>query len=168
MKTFIVYTLTLFTCITSCTEEVKPSRITYSRLLTGETSKTWRMVGFNIIEKENEKNSLSLSIDNYCEDSVDYNDNYYTFYADAERTLEISEGPEKCSNYPHEDYFFQDTWSIENATATITFPFLPLFGEFSVPYTLVDLTERRMIIQFYNREVNDRYIYRFILNPVNE
>jgi hypothetical protein len=77
-------------------------------------------------------------------------------------------GPEKCSNYEHEDYHLEYFWTLENASATVSFVFLPLFGEYFIPYTLMDLTEDKMVIQFYDEGVDDRHIYRFVLKAVEE
>lgn len=152
----------------SCSEDEEPKPNTYSKLLTGEVKKTWQLSSFIIIEKDNPDNAYNLRTSNSCPDSIDYYDNYYTFYANAERKFEITEGPEKCSNFEHEDYHLEYFWTLENASATVSFVFLPLFGEAFVPYTLIDLTKDKMVIQFYDEGVDDRHIYRFVLNAVEE
>ena len=87
----------------SCSEEIKPEPNTYSDLLTGEEKKTWHLTAFTVIDKTNQKNSFRLNIENSCEDSIDYYDNYYTFYKNTSRTLEITEGPDRSRPSPATD-----------------------------------------------------------------
>ncbi|MDO1448550.1 hypothetical protein Q0590_19895 [Rhodocytophaga aerolata] len=132
-----------------CTEEVKPTPYTYSQLLTGTTSKSWRLTGIQLIEEG--KQPFSFNIPNDC-----VYDDLYVFHADKDRTFEIKEGASKCdSNDP--DVFFTDTWSIVNATSTINF-LLPLLP--SGTYTLKNLTENSFTMEYYFEE--DNYSYRFI------
>jgi hypothetical protein len=165
MKNYIHYIIVVIPVLfISCSEEVKPTANTYSKFLTGEEKKTWHMTAFTVIDKFDQKSSYQLNISNSCEDSVDYYDNYYTFYRNSSRTLEITEGPEKCTNFPHDDYYYESSWTIVNANSTITFPFLPFTGEFSFPFIIKDLTEKRLIFQYYD----EKFIYQFVLNPVND
>jgi hypothetical protein len=163
-KILYLFILGLPALFGSCSEEIKPEPNTYTTLLTGEEKKTWHLTTFTVLDKFNQKNSFRLNISNSCEDSVDYYDNYYTFYRNSARTLEITEGPEKCPNYPHDDYYFESSWTVVNANSTLTFPFLPLSGEFSFPFILKDLTEKKLVIQYYD----EKFIYQFVLNPVND
>ncbi|HYG40921.1 MAG TPA: hypothetical protein VD908_19990 [Cytophagales bacterium] len=149
--------------IGSCSEKVEPDPPTFSKLLTGDSSKTWRMTSISITVREGNK-KYEFSIENDCSDSIDYYDNYYTFYANAERTMEITEGPEKCEFF--EELHLVDYWAIENASATLTFVFLPLGGQFRIPWTIKDLTERKLSIEFYTED--GKYIYQSVLNPIEE
>lgn len=133
----------------SCSEEVKPNPYTYSQLLTGTTSKSWRLTGIQLIEEG--KQPYSFNIQTNC-----VYDDLYVFYADKDRTFEIKEGASKCDpNDP--DIFYTDTWSIVNATSTINF-LLPLLP--SGTYTLKNLTENSFTMEYYF--VEDKYSYRFI------
>lgn len=162
MKSYKIYLVFLpLMILLSCSEEIKPTPTTYSKLLTGEESKTWRMVALSITIIEG-GTKYQIPVENSCADSIDYYDNYYTFYANPERTLEVSEGPEKCDF--NETYSLVDTWALDNATATLTFVFLPLTAEFRFPYTIKDLTERKLTIEAYT----EKYIYQVILNPVQD
>jgi hypothetical protein len=132
-----------------CTEEVKPKPYTYSQLLTGTTSKAWRLTGIQLIEEGQQP--FSFNIPNNC-----VYDDLYVFHADKDRTFEIHEGASKCD--PGDpDVFFTDTWSIVNATSTINF-LLPLLP--SGTYTLKSLTENSFTMEYYFEQ--DKYSYRFI------
>lgn len=156
-----VYLFFFSLLLLACSEEIKPTPATSSVALTGEISKTWQMTGLSITIIEGER-KYQIPVENDCVDSIDYYDNYYTFHANPERTLEVSEGPEKCDFNP--TYSYVDTWSLNNGTATLSFVFLPLTGEFNFPYTIKDLTERKLVIEAYT----PKYIYQVVLNPVTE
>jgi hypothetical protein len=149
---YIIGLLAIFVSFGGCTEEVKPTPYTYSQLLSGTTSKTWRLSGVQIIEEGQQPVSFDLrEIFPEC-----INDDLYVFHADKDRTFEILEGSTKCRpNNP--DVVFTDTWSIVNATATINFVFR---GFPSGTFTLKSITENTFTVEYYIEQ--DNFSYRFI------
>jgi hypothetical protein len=151
-----IFQLILFTGLLAiaggCSETVEPKPLTYSQLLSGTTSKTWRLTGIQLIEENAPPVSFDLrSILDECE-----SDDLYVFYADKDRKFEIQEGATKCA--PEDpDLLLEDTWSIVNATATINF-FFPVLG--ADAYTLKSLTENTFTIEYYIPDLN--FSYRFI------
>lgn len=139
----------LFFSMGACTEEVEPKPQTYSQLLTGTTSKSWRLTSIQLIEANAQP--VSYNLPNNC-----IYDDIYIFYADKDRKYEVQEGASKCS--PEDpDTYIEDTWSIVSATATINFYF-PILGADS--YTLKSLTEDTLTIEYYATDLN--FSYRFI------
>ena len=147
---FLVVLLTgVLAGIGGCSEKEEPKPYTYSQLLTGTTSKSWRISGIQLIEANAQP--VSFNLPNNC-----VYDDIYIFYADKDRKFEIQEGASKCS--PEDpDILVEDTWSIINATSTINF-FFPVLGADS--YTLKSLTETTLTIEYYFPDLN--FSYRFI------
>lgn len=145
----VIMLVGLLCSIGGCTEEVEPKPQTYSQLLTGTSSKSWRLTGIQLIEANAQP--VSYNLQNNC-----VYDDVYVFYADRDRKYEIQEGASKCA--PEDpDIYVEDTWSIVNATGTINFYF-PVLGADS--YTLKSLTENTLTIEYYVTDLN--FSYRFI------
>ncbi len=139
-------------CLAGCSEEVKPTPLTYSQLLTGTTSKTWRFSGFQIVEAGQVTGSFDAS---QWTDECEIDD-LYVFYADKDRKYEIQEGPSKCRP-DNPEILFTDTWSVVNATSTINF----VFRSFPTgSFMLRSITDRTMTVEYYVKEYN--FGYRFI------
>ena len=86
-------------------------------------------------------------------------DDLSTFYANAERKYEASEGAVKCNpNDP--DVYVTDTWALVNANATLDF-YLPIVNA-KVPWTIKTLTERVLTIEYYFPDIDASY--RFTMN----
>lgn len=155
MKKF-KYSFQLLICLVAasagCSEKEEPTPLTYSQLLSGTTSKTWRFSGFEIIEADQVPANFDPSqVVPACAE-----DDLYVFYADKDRKFEIQEGATKC-NSDNPDVLFTDTWSIVNATASINF----VFRIFPIgSFTLKSITERTLIVEYYVKEYN--FSYRFI------
>ena len=147
----IISYIALATAFTGCSEEVEPTPATYSQLLTGTSSKSWRLTEIQLLESG--KEPVDFDVPNNC-----IYDDLYVFYAGEGKRFEVQEGASKCDpNDP--DVFVENTWSIVNASATITFVF-PLFDDqASIPFTIKRLTERSMTIEYYVPD--DNYSYRF-------
>jgi hypothetical protein len=139
------------TVLTACSEEVEPTPATYSQLLTGTTSKTWRLTEIQLLESG--KEPTNFDVPNNC-----VYDDVFVFYAGEAKKFEVQEGASKCDP-TDPDVFVEDTWSVINASGTINFVF-PLFGgTSSIPFILKRLTERSMTVEYYNPD--DNYSYRF-------
>src|SRR5688572_8869964 len=97
----IIGLLGVILSFSGCSEEVKPNPYTYSQLLTGTTSKSWRLTGIQLIEEGQQP--YSFNIPNNC-----VYDDLYVIYADKDRKFEIKEGASKCD--PNDlDVFYTDT-----------------------------------------------------------
>ena len=155
----IINLLQLISCValmpvlTSCSEEVEPTPATYTQLLTGTTSKAWRLTEIQLYE--NGQQSYSEPAPNDC-----VFDDLFVFYAGEGKKFEVNEGASKCDpNDP--DIFVEDTWSLVNASATITFVFPPFGGDSQIPFILKRLTERSMTVEYYFTEDNTSYRFTF-------
>lgn len=139
-----------------CSEKIEPKPITYSQLLTGTEKKTWRFVSAQIFDEGQSSGVIlgdQLGIDPCITDDL------CTFYANAERKFEASEGATKC-NASDPDVYVTDTWSLVNANATIDF-YLPIVNA-KVPWTIKNLTDRVLTIEYYFPDLDASY--RFTMN----
>jgi hypothetical protein len=157
------YTLQILVCLSlllaGCSEEIEPKPLTYTQLLSGTTSKTWKLTGWQIVESG--KDPQNFNINDPSDPDVCLYDDLYVFYADEGRTFELQQGADKCIEGP--DTYFTDTWSLVNATATLNFG-IPFFGV--GPYTIRRLTEKSMSVEYYFKEYN--FSYRFIFTSQND
>lgn len=145
--------------LSGCSEKNEPKPLTYTQLLSGTTSKTWKLTGLQIVEEGKEPQSLNIN------DPSDFDyctyDDLYTFHADKERTFELKQNTIQC-NADAPDLYFTDSWSIVNANATITFG-IPIFGYGA--YTIRRLTDKSMTLDYYLQEYN--FSYRIVFTAQN-
>ena len=141
----------------SCSEELVPTPNTYSKILTGETSKSWKLEAISL-EIEG-KADQTFELPNNC-----VYDDYYVFYANSERLFEVDEGGSKCAPEDPEIYL-TDNWSLVNANATLTFVF-PVLAEVRLPYIVNLLTDDKMILEIFFNE--DKSNYRMVFKKVSE
>jgi hypothetical protein len=136
-----------------CSKSVEPEPFTYSQLLTGTTSKTWKLRSIQLIEKNSAPVNFTLPA---C-----FLNDLHIFSANAEKTYEFQR-PTKCNNNDP-DYSYKDSWYLVNANATINFPFLIIFylssNITSYNLTIKSLSKTDMTLEFYDPE--DDYSYRF-------
>lgn len=143
-----IFILTLL----GCSKSVDPKPFTNSQLLTGTTSKTWRLRTVQLIEKNSAPVNFTLP-PCYLNDS-------YIFYADSDKKFEFQHLT-KCSD-KDSGFTFTDSWSLVNANATINFPFLvgilsPNISSFNFTVKLLSKTD--MTLEYY--DPLDEYSYRF-------
>ncbi len=139
-----------------CSEKIEPKPLTYSQLLTGTEKKTWRLVSVQIFDQGKSDGVIpAVQLNDPC-----IIDELCTFYANAERKYEVSQGAIKC--YPSDpDVYITDTWTLINANATLEF-YLPILdGKY--PWTIKTLTDRVLTIEYYFGDIDASY--RFTLNP---
>lgn len=138
-----------------CSEEVKPTPLTYSQLLTGTESKSWRLTSIRIFDAGEDSGPINVQQNfNPC-----IADDLYTFYANDIKTFEVREGTSKC-NAGDPDVYVENNWSMVNATATLSFVMPLLTTQGALPFTLKSLTENTMTVEFYFEELD--LSYRFI------
>lgn len=121
----------------ACKEEHEIVPATYSLLLTGEESKSWKQVSFTFIFNDDDEEE----IDAYpiygipdCE-----KDNIYTYIREGKQ-LEIYQGRDKCDP-EGDDLLFRTRWDIVNANAS-------LFIGGGDPFILSGLSEDSLVYGF--------------------
>jgi hypothetical protein len=139
-----------------CSETIEPKPLTYSKLLTGETSKSWLLTTIQIIDDGNPPESLPANqIFDPCT-----SDDLYVFYAGEEKKFEAREGSTKCRpNDP--DVYVEGNWSLVNASATLEFPLPILTGRTAVPFTIKQLNENALTVEYYFPDINASYRFVF-------
>lgn len=141
-----------------CSERIEPTPVTYSQLLTGTEKKTWRMVSLQVVDDGTASQVIPVAQLNV---NPCIKDDLITFYADAERKFEASQGADICySSEP--DVYVTDTWALVNANATLEF-YLPLLND-KRPWTVKNLTSNVLTIEDYFGDINASY--RFTFNSV--
>lgn len=141
-----------------CSEKIEPTPVTYSQLLTGTEKKTWRMVSV-VINDDGQSSGVIPASDlniNPC-----LLDDLITFYANAERKFEASEGATKCKP-DGADVYLTDSWALVNANATVEF-YIPVLGGI-YPWTIKNLTDKVLTVEYYFDDVNASY--RFTFNSI--
>ncbi len=156
MRIYALLVAVLLTGLFSgCTEEKEPEPFTYSQLLTGTTSKTWRMTGVRYLE-----NGESQPINAPCA-----YDDQYIFHNDGLNTFEYRAGSSgKCNS--DEPDSVQDSWSLVNATASLTFAIPLLTGNITYPFIIRSLTENTLTVEIFFE--GDQASYRFIFTAQKE
>ena len=123
----------------SCSEELDPTPYTYSQIFSGKNSKTW--VYKSIILWEEGKSDISYTLPSCIRDDQ------YIFYANAEKKLEVTNGPTKCS--PDEpDILVTDSWSFINGGATLNMT-IPFLADISLPFIVREVTKNRMLLEIF-------------------
>lgn len=139
-----------------CSEEVKPTPPTYSQLLTGKESKSWRLTNIRVLDAGEDSGPINVQqgFDPCIADDL------YTFYANDVKTFEVREGASKC-NPADPDVYVENTWSMVNATATLTFVMPLLTTQFALPFTVKSLTENTLTVEFYFEDLDLSYRFTF-------
>jgi hypothetical protein len=136
----IYFSLLIFLIIvSSCSETLEPKPQTYSQLLSGTESKTWRLTIIELIEGDSPPYVFSLPP---C-----IADDLYVFYAGDSKFYQVLEGPTKCDP-EDEDVFLEDSWALVNANATLNFVF-PLLANVRLPFIIKKLTETNLVVEIY-------------------
>lgn len=154
MKKIFIYCLLFFALITmQCSESIEENPYTYSQLLTGEESKTWRLTELFLLQDDFE--SLDYNIFNEC-----FDDDEFVFYNNAQKLYEAKQGSRQC--FEGGDVYLTDTWSIVNATATISFPLTHLLllpiELTDINLTITSMSRRRMVLEFPYQDLTFRFI----------
>jgi len=129
--------IAFFALLGSCEEkhEIKPA--TYSLLLTGEESKSWRQSSFTFIFEDPEVDDLDANLIYGIPECA--LDDIYTFYREGKQ-LEVYDGNDKCDPEA-DDLLFRTNWDIVNANAS-------LFIGGGEPFTLSRLTDDSLVYGF--------------------
>ena len=149
---FIIFALSIL----GCREDFEPTPYTYSKLLTGETKKAWKLAALQYRSDERPLITYDLPLDDCAFDDL------YIFYADDTKTFEIDEGVSKC-NPDDPQLFITDNWSLVNATATLEMV-IPILIPFRYPYIIKELSEKRLMVEVYF--IGNKESYRMIFIPI--
>lgn len=143
--------LVMMVMIFSCTENIEPTPFDYTKVISGETSKTWNLTSISFTNEGDPDWKLTDA----C-----WSDDEYTFYRDDVRTFEFKTGSNKCD--PAESSFtLTDTWSFSNASATL-YMVIPLLADIPLPYTVVDVDRNDLELQIYFDEAGTQsYLIKF-------
>ena len=148
--------LVLILGVASCSEENAPEPFTFTKLFTGENSKTWKVTLF-------EETLDGKVIDRFTIACVA--DDQYKFYANAERRTDFKAGSSKCFN-PAEPTLIVDSWSYQSSTATLTM-LLPIFADVSLPFIVKDIEDDDMELEIFFGE-NNSGSYRIHFDAIDE
>ena len=145
----LVFSLVLLSF--SCSEELKPTPYQYTTIFTGENSKTWKL------------KFLEETLDGDVIETFNIGcaaDDKYIFYSNPERLYEAITGSQKCSS--DEENKITDSWSFNNASATLTM-LLPFFTtESSIPFIVREVKSNKMELEyFFNEENTESYRIHF-------
>lgn len=153
----------LLLSVLSCSEEIKPVPYTYTRVFTGEVSKTWDLG--RLVIKETGRAEQEAGIDP-CG-----GDDRYIFYANTERLFEVKNGRSACdpedSGLVEDDLLVSYLWEYNSASATLSMVLPHIFGNFFVPFTVKEANKDSMVLElFLNEENTSSYVFYF--NAVEE
>lgn len=132
----------MFLILGSCSEEITPTPYEYTKVFTGENSKTWKLkfIEYTLDGAVDETFNLSCA-----------SDDQYVFYAGSERAYQATTGTQKCSS--DESNVINDTWSFNNASATLTMV-LPFFTESALPFIVREAKKKKLEIEIFLDEEN--------------
>lgn len=140
--------------VISCSEDVKPTPYEYTRIFTGQNSKTWRLT--RMVGRKAGNEDVSFAI-NLCE-----RDDQYTFYANEERLFEVKNGTVKCADDDDDPLLVSYIWEFNNAGASLSMVVPHIFGYFFIPFTVKSVTNDEMELEiFRNEEGTESYVLFF-------
>lgn len=143
MRALITYGLMALTiCFAGCTEELNPTPYTLSKLVSGETSKTWKIELFEYAVNDTVRTKFMEA----C-----LLDDRFKFYANTERLYETTPGRNLC--FADEPALTASTWTFTNAKATLTMV-MPIFGEGTIPFFVRTLEDKKMVLELFLDETN--------------
>jgi len=147
----------VFAFLLSCSEELEPQANEYSRIFTGATKKTWQIRSIQFREEGKGTETFGLPP---C-----LGDDEYIFYANVEKSFEVTNGSTKCSA-EEPDVLVSDTWEFSNANATMNI-ILPLFADFKLPFFVREVDEKEMELEIFLDEENTSS-YRINFRAIDE
>lgn len=141
----------------SCSEQLDPTPLEYTKIISGNVSKTWILRSISFLNEGDPDWKLTDA----C-----WSDDTYTFYRDAERKFEFKSGSVKC-DITEQKVTLIDTWSFLNATSTVSF-IVPLFSDNAIPFTVVDIDTNDMTLKFFFDDAGTQsYQLKFALKDEN-
>lgn len=142
-RSFRVFIVVILASALSCSEEFTPTPYTYTKLFTGENSKTWKIA---LVETTVD----GEVVDRFMDPCLD--DERFVFYANAEHTFEVFTGSAKCFDDPPEEDRYADGWTFNNANSALLM-IVPFISDSPLPYFVREADEEDMIVEiFYDQE----------------
>jgi hypothetical protein len=136
-RRLLAFVIGVSLAFSACQEELEPTPLTYTRVFTGEVSKTWKLT----IMEETQDGKV---IDRFTVNCA--NDDRFIFYATSDRLYEVKSGNQKC--FAGEPATFTDTWSFNNATATLTIV-IPFLADSRLPFIVKDVDKDDMELEIF-------------------
>ena len=140
IKFFILFVPVVLLSV-SCSEKLEPKPYEYTKLFTGENSKTWKLKLIEITQN-------GSVVDRFTSPCL--TDDSYIFYANPERAFQSANGNRKCDP---ETAVVDDSWSFNNATASLTIT-LPFLADFSLPYIVREVDKDDLKLEIFLDEDN--------------
>jgi hypothetical protein len=138
--------------VLSCHEQEEPTPLNYSKIVSGNISKTWSLRSISFRNTGDEDWKLTES----C-----WSDDSYTFYRDERKSV-FESGNVKCDAFDAK-VTITNSWAFINANATLLFV-VPLFSDNPIPFTVVDIDENDMVLElFFNDGGTQSYQLKFDL-----
>ncbi|HEX8038675.1 MAG TPA: hypothetical protein VF490_05970 [Chryseosolibacter sp.] len=134
----------------SCSEALDPQPNKYSEIFTGTSKKAWQISSIQLKEENKSPQTFGLPP---C-----MADDEYIFYANVEKTYEISNGFSKCDS-AEPDMIVSDSWEFSNANATMNI-IMPLLADYKLPFIVREASEKEMTLEIFLDEKNTTS-YRF-------
>jgi hypothetical protein len=132
--------------LAGCSEKNVPTPYIYSKIFSGDTKRSWKLTRLSYLEQgKADVNYTSSDLNQILGTCV--TDDLYTFYANPEKSFQISEGATKC-NTADPDIYVNDTWSFTNATATLAMVFPVLSGS-KLPYIVLEANATAMTTEIF-------------------
>ena len=128
----------------SCSETLEPKPNEFAKIFSSETSKTWLIRSIQLREEGKSTQTFGLPP---C-----LGDDEYIFYANLEKTFEVSNGSSKC-NADEPDVLVSDSWEFSNANATMKI-ILPLFSDNKLPFFVRSVDDKEMELEIFLDEKN--------------
>lgn len=150
--------------LAGCTEQNTPVPYTYSKVFSGETKRSWKLTRLQFKEQGKADVNYTISDLNQILGPC-VTDDLYTFYANPEKTFQISEGATKC-NAGDPDVYISDTWSFNNATAALSMVF-PLLSGSALPYIVLQANDKEMTTEIFV-DANNTTSYKIHFVAVND
>jgi hypothetical protein len=139
----------------SCEEELKVTPYTFTKLFTGETSKTWGVSFF-------EETLNGKVTDNFLPSCIA--DDHFKFYANTEHLYETTSGTNQC--FADEPGLSSSTWSYTSSSATMLM-LLPIFSDDPLPFFVRKVDSDDLEIEIFLDEKNTSS-YRIHLKSIDE
>ncbi|MEJ1240180.1 lipocalin family protein [Chryseolinea sp. T2] len=152
MRALILYiVVAVAACVVAgCSEELTPTPYTLSKLVSGETSKTWKISLFEYALNDTVRTKFMEA----C-----LTDDRFKFYANTERLYETTAGRQLC--FEGEQALTSSTWTFTNSNATLTMV-MPIFDEGVLPFFVRELKENKMVLElFLDQENTESYRIHF-------
>jgi len=123
--------------VVACHQELEPTPYAYTQFFTGKISKTWAMTFLEYTKD-------GKVVDRFPIDCA--KDDQYIFYSTSDRLYEMKSGSQKCST--DEADKLTDTWSFNNASATLTM-IIPVLSSQSLPFIVRKVDKDDLTLEIF-------------------